>query len=83
MQTITLDSDLRAKLNGLNQPLEILDETGKTLGHYLPDSVYRHLLYSAVEKSCPYNEQELKRRREEGSTLANFWKQMGMSCTPR
>jgi hypothetical protein len=80
MQTITLDSELRAKLNGLNKPLEILDEAGNTLGYYLPDSVYRHLLYAAVEQACPLNDAERERRRQEqgGSSLAEFWKRMGL-----
>ena len=36
MSKITLDATLRSKLNGLNESLEICDETGETVGHFLP-----------------------------------------------
>jgi hypothetical protein len=44
MRTITLDPELRSKLNGLNQQVEIRDESGRTLGHYLPEDIYREML---------------------------------------
>jgi len=43
---IVLDPSLRAKLNGLDSEFEVCDETGRTLGHFLPEEVYRELLYT-------------------------------------
>jgi predicted metal-dependent hydrolase len=45
MGTVILDDDLKARLNGLNQHLEIRDTDGKLVGHYLPEEAYKRLLY--------------------------------------
>ena len=39
MTVVTLDSETKAKLNSLTEQLEIRDENGKTLGHFLPDEM--------------------------------------------
>jgi len=79
MGTITLDPVLRAKLNGLNEQLEICDETGKPVGMYLPLEDYKKLLYRGVE--IPFSEEEIERRRKQkgGISLAEFWKRMGQT----
>jgi hypothetical protein len=41
MGTVTLDDALRAKLNGLNESLELCSPDGKLVGYYVPDAVYR------------------------------------------
>lgn len=46
MNVITLDPDLRAKLNGLNEHLEVQDGSGKIVGHFLPDAIYTRLIYA-------------------------------------
>ncbi len=46
MGKLTLDAELRAKLNGLNEPLEVCDESGRTLGHFLPANLYREWAYA-------------------------------------
>ncbi len=73
MSKITLDPQLRSRLNGLDASLEICDETGKTVGHYLPEAFYREFLvaWSKVNLS----DEELQRRRQEprGRTLAEIW----------
>ena len=80
MQTIVLDPELRAKLNGLDQEVEIRDETGNTVGRYVPEELYRKMLYAAVEAACPHSKEEIERRRHEtgGTTLAEFWRRMGV-----
>jgi hypothetical protein len=45
MGTVTLDDALRAKLNGLNEHLEVRTPDGTLVGHFLPDEVYRRLQY--------------------------------------
>ena len=81
MRQVTLDPSLRSQLNGLSEELEILDEKGQTLGHFVPAVLYKKMLYAFVEASCPYSKEELERRRKEtgGTSLAEFWKKMGVS----
>jgi hypothetical protein len=76
MGKIILDPELREKLNGLNERLEICDETGKPVGLYLPLEVYKKLLYTGVE--IPLSEEEIERRRQEkgGIPLQELWKRM-------
>lgn len=80
MSKITLDADLRSKLNGLNEQMEICDESGQTLGQFLPEAIYKKLLYAAVKAACPHSEEELERRRHEsgGRSLQEFWQSMGV-----
>ena len=40
MGTVILDDDLKARLNGLNQHLEIRDADGKRVGHFLPEAMF-------------------------------------------
>jgi hypothetical protein len=77
MSKVTLDPQLRAKLNGLNEQLEICDEAGKTVGHYLPDAVYMRLLYDSV--NARVTDEELRRAADEpgGCSLAEIWQRLG------
>jgi hypothetical protein len=78
MGKITLDIDLRNKLNGLDAPMEICDEAGHTVGHFLPASVYDELFYKALAAESPRSEEELKRRHQQvgGRSLAEIWKRL-------
>ena len=70
MSKITLDATLRAKLNGLNESLEVCNEDGETVGHFLPASAYRKLLYQIAESQYPRTPGV--RKREDG--VWRFWK---------
>lgn len=45
MGTVILDAELKAKLNGLNQPLDLRDPDGTLIGQFVPGDSYTHLLY--------------------------------------
>ena len=64
MSAIILDAELRARLNGLNQQLEVRDEMGVVVGHFLPAREYLALLYE-LELSRPVDPAELERARQE------------------
>jgi hypothetical protein len=49
MGTVILDDELKAKLNGLNQPLEIRDTSGKLVGHFIPETEYRRMIYNEAK----------------------------------
>ncbi len=79
MGAIMLDPDLRAKLNGLNEPLELRDEAGQLVGQFLPTRLYQQMLHRLAESQCPYSAAELQQFQQEtgGQTLAQFWQSQG------
>ncbi len=79
MERLTLDTDLRRKLNGLSQPIEVCDEAGRTVGHFLPANIYDELFYKALAAESPHSEEEPKRRHHEtgGCSLAEIWRRLG------
>jgi hypothetical protein len=79
MGKVILDDAMRAKLNGLNEQIEFLDESGQTLGHFLPADLYHSILYS--NDQCPYSEEELQQSLQEpgGRSLADIWKTLEQS----
>ncbi len=79
MGKLTLDSELRSKLNGLNEPMEVCDETGNTVGYFLPHPLYEDLFYTALAAESPHSKEELKRRHREsgGRSLAEIWQGLG------
>jgi hypothetical protein len=78
MAKLTLDADLRSKLNGLDRPLEICDESGQTLGHFLPSPLYDELFYAALSTESQHSKEQLQRRHQEtdGRTLAEIWQDL-------
>lgn len=59
MTKITIDQETRAKLSGLREHVELCDETGNTIGYFLPTGVLKHL--------SPLPDEEIERRREKRS----------------
>jgi hypothetical protein len=75
MGKLTIDSHLRNKLKGLNEPLELCDESGRTIGHFLPCDIYEDLFYGALAAESPHSKEELERRHQEtgGRSLVEIW----------
>jgi hypothetical protein len=73
---VQLDETLRAKLNGLNEPLDFCDEKGHVVGYYLPADEYRKLLYALAKVEVTDEELKAARRQPGGKTtpelLARF-----------
>ncbi|HMF18095.1 MAG TPA: hypothetical protein VKE98_12860 [Gemmataceae bacterium] len=63
MSRVILKSELRSRLDGLREPVEFCDETGKTLGHFVPEPLYRELL--VARSKARLSDEELERRRRE------------------
>ena len=72
MNRITVDSSLKSQLDGLDTPVEVVDETGRKLGHFVPTS-------TLSSENCPYSAEELARMHNEqdGRSLADIWKSLG------
>jgi len=73
MNRITVHDPLNTELARLAEPAEVVDETGRRLGHFVP------ALATMDSGDCPYSGEELERmRREEGGhPLGEIWKSLG------
>ncbi len=77
MTKIIVDDALRNQLDGFDAPVEFRDQSGRTLGHFVPVSAFRK--HQLALDECPYSEEELARMEQEtdGRTLAEIWKSLG------
>jgi hypothetical protein len=77
MTKVTIDSSLRSKLNGLDQQIELCDEAGRTLGHFLPADVFREMRVTWSKARA--SDEELDRRMLEpgACSLADIWERLG------
>ncbi len=64
MTKVIADDALRTKLNGLNQQLEVCDESGRTLGYFLTVKDYERLMIEWAKAKYP--PEELDRRSKQG-----------------
>jgi hypothetical protein len=64
MNRVTLDAELRAKLNGGKRGIEFTDEHGNVVGHYLTHEAYCRLLEMLQP---PFTREELAAARREMS----------------
>jgi hypothetical protein len=77
MNRVLLNPSVRKQLNGLNEPLEICDEGGQTLGHFLPGDLFREWLVAWSRAHLTDAELESRRREMGGSSLAEIWQRLG------
>ena len=79
MSKLVLDAELRSKLNGLNAAIEVCDESGETIGHFLPEDEYRRLVIARY--SAQLTDEKIKRLRAQsgGKPLAEIWKRLGQA----
>jgi hypothetical protein len=70
---ITIHEPLKTELDAVAQPVELIDETGRRLGHFVPARV------AAPDDDCPYTSEELERMRSEpgGRPLKEIWTSLG------
>lgn len=76
MVRIVVDKEMRERLGGLDDQLEIFDESGRVLGRFLP---LRESKLAHIEALCPYTREELDAMATEtgGRSLAEIWKDLG------
>ncbi|MFO0810374.1 MAG: hypothetical protein U0746_17255 [Gemmataceae bacterium] len=77
MNKVILTDDLRSQLNGLNQPVEVCEPSGQTVGHFVPQGRYLRLLAAWDEKQI--SDDELRRRADApgGKPLADVLARLG------
>ncbi len=72
MNRITIHEPLKGELDAVAQPVELIDEAGKRLGHFVPARI-------AALDDCPYSPEELEQMRSEqgGRSLKEIWTFLG------
>ena len=73
MNRITVHEPLIGELNAAIQPVELIDEAGRRLDHFVPASI------PATGGDCPYTADELDQTQSEqaGRTLKEIWQSLG------
>jgi hypothetical protein len=71
---ITVREPLKGEFDGVAQPVELIDEAGRRLGHFVP---------AAIAESwgdCPYSPEELDQMQSErgGRPLRDIWASLGV-----
>ncbi len=67
MNRVTVGNSLKNQLAGLAGPVEVIDESGQPLGHFVPRT---------PPDDCPYSVDQLDAMRSErgGRSLSEIWK---------
>lgn len=74
MQKVVVNESLRTQLNGLNANVEFCDEAGRTIGHFVPDELYKKLVISWFNSQVSDEELERLRAQKGGRSLQEIWK---------
>jgi hypothetical protein len=72
MNRVILDGATRDKLRGVVE-VELCDESGEKLGHFVSDELFRRLLYEWANAQVSDEELERRRRERGGRTLNEIW----------
>ena len=66
MSDFIVDSEMRKKLNGLNETIRVRDEHGNTLGRFVPEGEFIDLLYIWAHKEFADKDERAKALAEPG-----------------
>jgi hypothetical protein len=77
MSKLVLDPDLRNRLNGLSEQIEVLDEQGKVVGLFLPAGLYERLIHAWANAQVTDGDLEKISLEPGGRSLAEIWKDLG------
>ena len=72
MTRVVLDEAVQAKLRDVDE-VEFVDRSGRKVGHFLSEKVYRRLLYDWANAQISDEELDRRRRQPGGRTLAEIW----------
>ncbi|MEX1231144.1 MAG: hypothetical protein WEB58_12940 [Planctomycetaceae bacterium] len=69
MNRIIINEPLKHHLDDAGQPVELVDESGKRFGYFVP------LIIAETDDGCPYSPEELSQMQSEpgGRTLKEIW----------
>ena len=77
MSKLILDAELRSRLNGLNEQLELCADDGTILGRFVPEADFQRLVYARLRSHHTDAEVEELDRQTGGSTLQEIWQRLG------
>lgn len=79
MDKVIVDAELRSRLHNLDSTLELCDESGLTLGHFVPTPDRLRWAYDWARTA--FTDDELERARQEpgGRTIAEILQRLGRS----
>lgn len=72
MTAIVVDNDLREKLRKLGHEVPLCDETGSTLGWFLPEAEYMKILYERARHIVTDEELDRAEKEPHGRPLADI-----------
>lgn len=72
MSKVILDDTLRAQLRDFDG-VELCDQSGRPVGHFLSQKLYRRLLFDWANAQVTDEELERRRRLPGGRTLREIW----------
>jgi hypothetical protein len=72
MGKLVLDETTGAKLRGVDEA-ELCDQSGRRVGHFLSEKLYRRLLYDWANAQISAEELERRRQQPGGRALAEIW----------
>ena len=77
MNQVIIDQATRAKLEAVSETVELRDETGRILGHFVPTELSGK--GSNEDRACPYSDEEIHQLRQQtgGRSLDEIWKRLG------
>jgi hypothetical protein len=59
--------------------LELCDESGATVGRFLPEEAYRRLIYDWMKSQISDEELDRRLNQPAGRSLAEIWKELGQA----
>jgi len=77
MSKVIVDDELRAKLNGLHEGVELCDPSGEPIAYLLSPAEYERLVIAWAKTQCTDEELQQAAQEKGGRTLAEIWKSLG------
>ena len=78
MEKVILDDAVRAKLSAVDE-VELCDRSGRKVGHFLSEGLFRRLLFDWANAQITGEELERRRQQPGGRTLDEIWARLKTS----
>jgi hypothetical protein len=79
MVKLTINETLSKQLHSLEEEAVLCDDSGRTVGYYLPESLRKRLICDWAMSQVSEEELERARREPGGSSLEEIWERLRRS----